>query len=133
MLKLIHTVSRVLLGLIYFIFGGMGLLIALGVLPAQFPPMTEGAEAFFKGIMAAKYFFPLLKGTEVLGGLVLLVGGAAPLALVVLAPITINIFFFHAFLTPGAGNLILPGVMILLQIIAMLGYLKQYRPLFAKD
>lgn len=132
MFKYIHTASRVLLGLIYFIFGGMGLLIALKVMPMEVPPMTEGAEAFFKGITASGYFFPLLKCTEVLGGLVLLIGGAAPLALVVLAPITIHIFLFHAFLTPGAGNLVLPGIMILLQVIAMLGYLKQYRSLFLK-
>lgn len=88
---------------------------------------------FFKGITGSGYFFPLLKGTEVICGLLLLINLGAPLALVVLAPITLNIILFHAFLTPGAGEQLLPAVMGLLQVIAMAGFLKKYRPLFSQD
>ena len=132
MLKMVQLVARIILGLIYFAFGGMGVLIVLNIIHPTFPPMTPAADAFFKGMMGSGYFFPLLKFTETTCGLLLLIGYAAPLALVVLAPITLNIILFHSFLTPGAGNLPLPLAMVVLQIIAMTGYFKYYRPLFSR-
>lgn len=131
-MKLIYPVARIILGLIYFIFGGMGLLIALHVIHPVFPPMTPGADAFFKWVMASGYFFPLLKYTETICGFLLVFNIASPLALVILAPITLNIILFHTFLTPGLGNLALPLPMVLLHAVAMLGYMKYYRPLFSK-
>ena len=133
MLKIVHMAARVVLGLIYLIFGGMGLMIAVGVIHPEFPPMTAGAEGFFKGIMGTGYFFPLLKTTETLCGLLLVLNVASPLALVILAPITLNIFLFHAFLTPGIENLTLPLAMAAMQTVAMAGYLRRYRHLFSKD
>jgi uncharacterized membrane protein YphA (DoxX/SURF4 family) len=114
-------VGRLLLGLIYFVFGLNGF---LNFIPA--PPMPEAAGAFAGAMGATGYFFPLLKATEVLGGLALLTGFFAPLSLIVLAPVTIQIFMFHAVLTPGAQNVVLPAVMILLHLLAA----HLYRPLF---
>ena len=130
----IHAGARILLGLIYFVFGGMGLAIAFGLMkmPDQ-PAMPEAAATFMKGIMATGYFFPLLKMTETLFGGLLLFGIAAPLALVILAPVTLHIILFHVVLTPGnAGELILPAAMGLLQVIAMSGYWNKYKGLFSK-
>ena len=124
--------ARIILGLIYFIFGGMGLAIALGLMPMPDAPMPEGAMAFMKGIIGSGYFFPLLKVTEVVCGFLILFGLAAPLALVIIAPVTLHIFLFHFFLTPGASNLPLPLVMVVAQIIAMSGYWKLYKPLLTK-
>lgn len=125
--------ARVVLGLIYFVFGGMGLAIALGLMTMPQPEgMPEAAMTFMSGIMAAGYFFPLLKLTETLGGLFVLLGRGAPAALVVLAPVTLNIFLFHACLTPGAGELVLPMVMVVAHVLAMSGYWDVYKPLFAK-
>lgn len=132
MVKKLETGARIILGLIYFVFGGMGLLMALGVIHPPTPAMTPGAEAFFKGIMGSGYFFPLLKAAETICGLMLLMNIAAPLALVILAPITLHIFLFHLFLTPGMNELPLPIGMVMLQIIAMLNYWGKYRSLFSK-
>jgi hypothetical protein len=55
---------------------------------------------FFKGMMVTGYFFYLLKVTEIICGLMLLTGRFVPLALVVLAPVIINIFLVHLFLMP---------------------------------
>ena len=129
----IQLAARIILGLIYFVFGGMGLAIALGLMAMPESPMPEAAMTFMKGIMATGYFFPLLKVTEVVCGLLLLTGFAAPLALVVIAPVTLHILLFHAFLTPGASNLPLPLGMALAQVIAMIGYWKLYQPLFQKN
>ena len=59
-------------------------------------------------------------------------GIAVPLALVIIAPVTINILCFHVFLTPGLNELPLPLTMVVAQILAMSGYWKQYQPLFGK-
>ena len=49
---------------------------------------------------ATGYFFYLLKGTEITCGLLLLTGRFVPLALVVLAPVILNIFLVHTFMAP---------------------------------
>lgn len=124
--------ARIVLGLIYFVFGGMGLGMALGLWHMPFPPMPPAAQAFMTGIMGSGYFLFLLKITETTCGFLLLTGIAAPLALVIIAPVTINILCFHVFLTPGINELPLPLVMVVAQILAMSGYWKQYQPLFSK-
>lgn len=124
--------ARIILGLIYFVFGGMGLGMALGLVHMPFPPLPEAAEAFMKGLMGTGYFLFLLKITETTCGFLLLTGIAAPLALVIIAPVTLNILCFHTFLTPGLNNLALPLVMVVSQILAMGGYWKLYQPLFGK-
>lgn len=91
----VPTVARVLLGGVFLVFGLNGF---LHFLPQ--PPMAPGAMGFAGGLAAAGYFFPLLKATEVIAGLLLL-AGFVPIALTVLAPIIVNIVAFHLFLAPG--------------------------------
>ncbi len=101
-------VIRILLGTIFFVFGLNGFLNFIPV-PTDMP---EKLVTFSSGLMASGYFFPLLKGTEVICGLMLLSGMFVPLALVVLAPIVLNIFLVHAFLAPsGMPMAILIGLM----------------------
>jgi uncharacterized membrane protein YphA (DoxX/SURF4 family) len=121
----VTTGSRLLLGLIFFVFGLNGF---LQFLPA--PALPESAMGFIGGLASSGYFFPVLKGTEVVAGLLLLTGVAAPLALVVLAPITLQIFLFHSILTPGLQNSVLPLVMIALHIASATAFWSLYRPLF---
>jgi uncharacterized membrane protein YphA (DoxX/SURF4 family) len=65
------------------------------------PDLPEALMTFNKGLMASVYFMPFLKLTETICGLLLLTGWFVPLALVVLAPIVLNIFLVHAFLAPS--------------------------------
>ncbi len=108
-LRLIFTI---LLGLIFFVFGLNGFLNFIKV-----PPMTGGAADFLSAMIHTGYLFPLLKGTEVACGFLLLTGMFVPLALVVLAPISINIVLFHAFLAPE-GLPVAVGVVALHLIVA---------------
>lgn len=103
-------VIRVLLGLIFFVFGLAGL---LNLIP---PPenIPERLMTFTQGLMASMYFFPLLKLVETICGLLLITGFFVPLALVILAPIVLNIFLTHAFLAPE--GLVLATVMGLFMI-----------------
>lgn len=90
------TAARLLLGAIFTLFGLNGF---FHFLPA---PAPEGAAAaFIGGLASSGYFFPLLKGTEVVAGLLLLGNRFVPLALTLLAPIVVNIVAFHAFLAPS--------------------------------
>lgn len=132
MIKNIQLGSRILLGLIYGVFGAMGLAMVLGLMTMPQPAMPEKAMAFMSGINATGYFLPVLKVTETVCGILLLLNIAAPLALVILAPITLHIILLHALLTPGLNNLILPGVMVVLHVLAISGYWNLYRPLFGR-
>jgi putative oxidoreductase len=101
-MKKAPLIARVILGLIFFVFGLNGF---LNFIPT--PPMPDKAMAFMSGLMSSGYFFPFLKATEVVCGLLLLSGAFVPLALIVLAPIELNIFLFHAFLAPAGVPLAL--------------------------
>ena len=86
--------ARFLLGSIFVVFGLNGFLHFLPL-----PSMPEGAIAFFGALAKTGYLLPLLFGAQVVGGVLLLVG-MVPLALVILAPIVVNIVAFHVFLAP---------------------------------
>ena len=99
-------VARVLLGLIFFVFGLNGF---LGFIPQ--PPIDGPAATFIGGFFSASYMLPLLKGTEVIAGAALLSNRFVPLSLTVLAPIVLNIVAFHVFLAPtGLGVTFLGGL-----------------------
>ncbi|MDB4933415.1 MAG: uncharacterized protein JWP87_387 [Labilithrix sp.] len=96
--QLLPGTARVVLGLVFFVFGLNGF---LQFLPQ--PPMPAAAGAFLGGLASSGYLFPLLKATEVTAGLLLLTNRFVPLALTLLAPIIVNIVAFHVFLAPSPG------------------------------
>lgn len=92
-MKKATLIARLLYGLIFVASGITFFLIT--------PPPQEGAMAtFMAGMQATGYFLVFLKVTEIVCGLMLLAGMFVPLALVVLAPIVLNIFLVHAFMAP---------------------------------
>jgi len=95
-MKIVVIVARILLGLVFFVFGLNGLHPFMAN-----PPATPPAAAFFGALFATHYMFFLIFGTQVLGGALLLLGVAVPFALAILAPVIVNIVFFHIFLSPG--------------------------------
>jgi uncharacterized membrane protein YphA (DoxX/SURF4 family) len=103
------TAARLALGAIFTVFGLNGFLHFLPM-----PTPSGLAAEFMGGLGASGYFFPLLKGTEVVAGLLLLSGRFVPLALTVLAPIVVNIVGFHAFLAPA--GMALPLVIVALGV-----------------
>jgi uncharacterized membrane protein YphA (DoxX/SURF4 family) len=95
-------VGRLLLGLVFFVFGLDGL---VHFMPQPTGPFPEKAMAFGNAMMQTGYLFQLLKGTEVLAGALLLSNRFVPLALVLLAPVLVNILAFHLFLEPAGAPL----------------------------
>lgn len=110
-------IARLLLGFVFFAAGLTGLL-NLAPPPADLP---ERLITFNSGLMASIYFMPFLKLTETACGLLLLTGFFVPLALVILAPVVLNIFLVHAFLAPSG-----------LPLAIVLGLLMVYLAFFAE-
>lgn len=97
------VIARVLLGLVFF---GSGVFAFISHF--AFPPdLPANLLTFVNGLVASHYFMPFLKGTEIACGLLLISGAFVPLALIVLAPIIINIFLTHLFLAPSGVPLAL--------------------------
>jgi len=89
------AVLRVLIGILFVV---VGLNLIFNFLPQPRGPMSPGAVAFGNGLAASGYMPVLLGGTQVVAGALLLANRFVPLALVLLAPVIVNIVFFHAFL-----------------------------------
>ena len=107
--------ARILLGLVFFVFGLNGF---FHFLPQ--PPMSGPPAAFAGALFATGYMFPLIKATEVIGGALLLSGRFVPLALTVLAPVVVNIVAFHLFLAPS--GIVLPLVIVALGVFLAWSY-----------
>lgn len=122
-------IARILLGFIFFASGLAGL---LNLVPVP-PDLPEGLRTFNAGLAASIYFMPFLKAVETICGLLLLSGFFVPLALVVLAPIVMNIFLVHAFLAPsGLPLAVILGLLLIYLAFFAEPYASKIRPLFRK-
>ena len=125
-MKSIPIVSRSLLGIIFFGFGLNGF---VQVVP---PPLARGAAAvFICGLMASRYFFPLLFMTYLFTGAALLVGRFVPLALAVLAPIIVNIAVMHLFVPSSGTQILLATLVTVLETYLAWYYRAAFRPLLS--
>lgn len=122
-MKTTVLIARILLGLIFLVFGLNGF---LHFIPQPAPP--EPALAFFVALVATGYMIPLLFATQIAGG-ALLLAGKVPLGLVLLAPVIVNIFLFHVFLAPEG----LPVAVIVaaLELFLAWAHGDAFRPLLA--
>ncbi len=120
-MKIAMIIVRTLVGAL-FVFGAVTFLFGL-ITP---PPMPDGPlKTFSEGLAASGYFYTLLKVTELVCGILLLTGRFVPLALVILAPIVINILMVHLFLDRST----LPLALFLVAAMIFLAY--NYRKAFA--
>ncbi|HEY3494073.1 MAG TPA: DoxX family protein [Polyangiaceae bacterium] len=115
--------ARITLGLLFSVFGLNGF---LNFIPQ--PPHGGAAGAFLGALAATGYMFPLIKGTELVAGLLLLAGRAVPFALTLLAPVVVNILAFHLFLEPA--SLALPLLTLALGLYVAWTERAVYAPLF---
>jgi hypothetical protein len=116
------TVARIAQGAAFFVFGLNGFLHFIPM-----PPPPPAAGSFFGALLATGYMFPLIKGTEISAGLLLLGNRYVPLALTLLAPILVNIVAFHAFLAPA--GLALPLVLLAAELYLAWTYRAVFAPM----
>jgi len=92
------------------------------------PELPEQAANFMASLSATGYVLPIVAGLEIFIGLLLLFNKWTPFALLLLAPISINIVLFHLFLDmPGIGGAV---AIFLLNTILIYKHWKAYRSLF---
>ena len=115
-------IARIILGLIYTVFGLNGF---LNFIPL--PEMSAGANDFMGALVASGFMMPLIKLTEIVCGVLLLIGRWVPLALVILAPVVLIIVLFHLFLEPSPQGMVVP----ILSLVLGLYLAQAYRSSFS--
>jgi putative oxidoreductase len=92
-MKYVIIIARVLLGLVFAVFGSNAFLHFI-----KMPPMQGQAGAFIGALISSGYIYPIAI-LQVLGSLLLLIGGRfVPLGLTLLGPVIVNIVLYHIFL-----------------------------------
>jgi putative oxidoreductase len=93
-MKIASPIVRVLLGLIFTVFGLNGFLHFIPL------PLPSGAAGQFMGAMFTSHYYVAVFAVQVAGGILLLSNRYVPLALTLLGPIIVNILLFHALMAP---------------------------------
>lgn len=121
-MKIAVIIVRVLMGLL-FLFASIVVLFRL----VPQPELSGNTKIFTDGVNASGYLMPLIKITELLCGVSFVSGFFTPLATVVIAPVTINIFLFHVFVDQSG----LPVAIFLLlgNLFLAYAYFEKYKPL----
>ncbi len=128
MKKNVFMVLRILLGLVLLIFGTNKF---FHFIPDGTMPMPDAAGMDFLGALGATgYMFYVIGGIEVVVGLYLLLNRCITTALLLFAPIIVNIFLFHVFLDPSG---FLTGTLItVIYLLLVYENRKSFKPLFKK-
>ncbi len=95
-MRIAALVSRVLLGLIFLVFGLNGF---IGFIHQ--PPPPPGVAGQYLGSLVQSHLYQAASAVEVVTSLMLLSGFFVPLALVLLGPVLANILLFHILMAPA--------------------------------
>jgi putative oxidoreductase len=104
--KIATLIARILLGLIFFVFG---LNAFLNFIPAVLP---SGLAGQFVTVLFQSHYVLFIGAFQVAGGALLLVNRYVPLALTLLGPVIVNILLYHLLLDhTGAGVAIVVAIL----------------------
>jgi putative oxidoreductase len=95
-MRIAAMIARILMGLTFLIFGLNGF---FHFIPSG--PMPTGPAGEFTDAIMKSHFFMMVAVVQIVGGVLLLVNRFVPLALVILGPVIVNIFFFHLLMLPS--------------------------------
>lgn len=125
-MKYLFPTARILLGLLFLIFG-----INFWLRFIPIPPAPEGSlAASFIGALYASGFLALVKVLEIVGGLLLIVGRYVNAALAVLGPIVVVIALYHILLVKGGYPM--TAALVVLSLISLIGQRDFTKVLVAK-
>ncbi len=124
-MKIVNLVARLLLGLIFVVFGLNGFLNFLNM-----GPMPSGLAGQFIIALAASHYLWVIAGLQVVGGVLLLVNRFVPLALVLLGPVIVNILLYHVFLNRSGAQLAILGT--ILWFIVFYGHRQYFSGIFVQ-
>ena len=97
-MKILTLIARLLLGLIFVVFGLNGFLNFLSM-----GPMPSGLAGQFVGALVLSHYFWVVAALQIAGGALLLVNRFVPLGLVLLGPVIVNIILYHALLNASGA------------------------------
>ncbi len=97
-MRIVVLIARLLLGLIFLVFGLNGFLNFLSM-----GPMPAGLAGQFIAALALSHYLWVVAALQVIGGALLLVNRFVPLALTLLGPVIVNIICYHVFLHPSGS------------------------------
>jgi putative oxidoreductase len=124
-MRIAALIARILLGLMFFVFGFNGF---LNFMPA--PPIS-GLPGQFSGALVASHYMLFVSGVQVVAGALLLSNQYVPLAIVLLAPVLANILVFHLTMMPST---VAPGlVATLLWFVVALPLRAHFAPIFVRQ
>jgi uncharacterized membrane protein YphA (DoxX/SURF4 family) len=124
-MKIAILIARLLLGLIFVVFGLNGFLNFLSM-----GPMPTGLAGQFIGVLFQSHYLWVVAGLQVVGGLLLLVNRFVPLALVLLGPVIVNILLYHLFLSPAGFA---PAILVtILWFIVFYGHRQYFSGIFVQ-
>jgi putative oxidoreductase len=87
-------IARILLGLLFLVFGLNGFLHFIPM------PPPSGLAGQYMGVLFISHYLPFVFSVQVIGGALLLANRFVPLALILLGPILVNILLFHSLMAP---------------------------------
>lgn len=124
-MKIVALIARILLGLVFLVFGLNGF---LHFLPT--PPLPSGTAGQFIGALFQSHYVFVVSALQVAGGVLLLVNRYVPLGLTLLGPVIVNIFLYHLLMDPK--GLPLAIVVVILWCIVALRHRQYFSGLFVQ-
>jgi putative oxidoreductase len=124
-MKIVTLIARILLGLIFVVFGLNGFLNFLSM-----GPMPTGLAGQFMGALFVSHYYWVIAALQVVGGVLFLVNRFVPLALVLLGPVIVNILCYHVFLNPSGA--VPAAVVTVLWLIVFYGKRQYFSGIFAQ-
>ena len=111
-MKIAVLISRVLLGLLFLVFGLNGFFQFI-----HMPPPT-GLAGQYIGALFASHYYVVIFLLQVVSGALLLANRYVPLALLLIGPVIVNIVLFHSFMAPEGLPLALVAAVLWLIVFA---------------
>lgn len=97
-MRIVVLIARILVGLIFFVFGLNGF---LDFIPT--PPLPAGLAGQFVTVLFKSHYVWFVSGVQVAGGTLLLVNRYVVLGLTLLGPVIVNILLYHLLLDHTGG------------------------------
>jgi putative oxidoreductase len=102
-MKIVALICRILLGLMFVVFGLNGLHNFLHMPVPNPDPAHAALVGQYFGSVGASGWMTFVFACQLVGGLLVLIGRTAPAGLCILAAVLVNILCFHIFIMGGIG------------------------------
>ena len=122
-MKIATIIVRILLGLVFIVFGSNAFLQFMPM-----PPLGQDPAGHFLNALFVSHYVIAIGLCQVAGGLLLLIGRFVPLGLTLLGPVVVNIVLFHVFM--DRTGLAIAFVVLLLCLFLVWSYRSAFAGLF---